>query len=360
MKNRIMRGQSSFNPDSGIDYGIMGQWDFTVEEMADFAKKSHCRYENEFVLDRVRKSVSRKLTDGLSGYNARLYNYPTGQHVTIYDKTVTKSKMSDNFRRDYKNEDRTDEEREHCISVSMARTKNNIYNIARSHVWKWFVTFTFNRDKTDASDYELVVKRLCKNIEHTKERRCPNLKYLIVPELHSDGINYHFHGLFSGCDELDFVFSGHFDKQGRPVFNLPSWRWGFTTATLVGDTARASGYICKYVTKDTERYLYGKRRYFSNAKKTEGEKLVIDKYEFLEMYADDISYMKDFYIDAAHQHITYIEMPHNYNNKTTEKIVRISPYSKKQLAVCDIVLKDIYHMHPYEYRYVQCNGLNIK
>lgn len=352
MKNRISKGQSFLNPGSEICYGESNPMtDYTIDEIAEIKRNSHGLYENPFIIESIKRSTSQKscLSDN---YNAKLYNYPTGQHVTIYDKTITKREKNENFTRTYQNEDRTDEEREHCIAVSMARTRNNIYNIARSHVWKWFVTFTFNREKTDASDYDLVVKRLKKNLDNTKQRKCPDLKYLIVPELHLDGENYHFHGLLADCDGLDFVFSGHFDKQDRPVFNIPSWSWGFSTATLVGDTSRASGYICKYVTKDTERYLYNKRRYFSNAKKTECENLVIDKHEFLEMYADDISYMKDIYIEEAGQHVTFVEMPYNYNNRTDGKVLSISGYSENKLEICNKILNDIFKMRPYEYRYV--------
>lgn len=352
MKNRIAKGQSFLNSGTEICYGKADPMtDYTIDEITAICRESSRCYENPAVIDSVKRSSANK--SGISGnYNAKLYSYPTGQHVTIYDKTITKRGVNENFTRTYQNGDRTDEQREHCIAVSMARTKNSIYNIARSHVWKWFVTFTFNRQKTDASDYDLVSKRLRKNLEHTKERKCPNMKYLIVPELHADGENYHFHGLLADCDELDFIFSGKFDQQGRLIFNVPSWSWGFSTATLVGDTTRASGYICKYVTKDTERYLYNKRRYFSNAKKTEAENLVIDKYEFLEMYADDISYMKDIYITEAQQHVTYIEMPYNYNNKTGEKVVSFSQQAQTGLEVCKTVLDDICKMRPYEYRYV--------
>lgn len=352
MKNRISRGQAFFNSGTEICYGKADPvTDYAIDELAEICRESGGRYENPFVTDSLKRSVTNKSGTGGS-YNAKLYNYPTGQHVIIYDRTITKRKKNENFTRAYQNEDRTDEQREHCIAVSMARTKNSIYNIARSHIWKWFVTFTFNRQKTDACDYELVVKRLIKNLDNTKQRKCPNLKYLIVPELHADGENYHFHGLFADCDELDFIFSGKFDRKGRLIFNVPSWSWGFSTATLVGDTSRASGYICKYVTKQTERYLYGKRRYFSNAGRTDAENLVIDKYEFLEIYADDISYMKDVCIAEAQQHVTYIEMPYNYNNKAMKIAVNVPRQTRTELEVCKTVLNDIYRMRPYEYRFV--------
>lgn len=318
-----MKGQSYLDDSATVCQADKSNRELTVDidTIAEWDAQSRKNRSvgNPVIMESIKRSIERKRKElGLDDdntYNARLINYPTGQHVTLYGNCIIKKKKPENLSRAYKNDNRSAKDIEHCISVSMARTKNNIYNIARSHEWKWFVTFTFARDNFDASDFDNVVKKMRKNMNHTKERYCPNLKYLIVPELHADKTNYHFHGLLANCDELNFVFSGKFDKKSRPIFNIPRWSWGWSTATLVGDTSKASGYICKYVTKDTERYLYGKRRYFSNAKKTEGEKLVVsDTLEFVQMYAEDITYMKDVYIPKAHQHVKYLEMPYKNNN----------------------------------------------
>lgn len=319
MKNKINIGQSVLDGNGDVQQAQKNEKQLTVDidTIAEWDKQARHNktYGNPVIMESIKRSIERKrkelnLTDSET-YNARLYNYPNGQHVTLYDNCIRKKEKHENLSRTYKNDNRTEKDIEHCIAVSMARTKNNIYNIARSHEWKWFVTFTFARDNFEASDFDNVVSKLKHSMNNTQKRYCPNLKYLIVPELHLDKTNYHFHGLLANCDELEFVFSGKFDKKGRPVFNIPRWSWGWSTATLVGDTAKASGYICKYVTKDTERYLFGKRRYFSNAKKTEPEKLVVgDAMEFVQMYAEDITYMKDHYIKEAHQHVRYLEMPY--------------------------------------------------
>ena len=118
---------------------------------------------------------------------------------------------------------------------------------------------------------------------------------------------------------MEFVFSGHFDDTGKPVFNIPQWSYGFTTATLVEDTARASSYITKYVTKESEQYLKNKHRYYTNRNtlRTLPEKLVVDDtIDFIKTYADDITFMKDVTIKPAYRKCTYLEMP--YNNKRKE------------------------------------------
>ena len=132
MKNRISKGQAFLNFDSEICYGNVNPiTDYIIDEISDIHNGSHRRYENPFIMDSIKRSVTNKLCISDS-YNAKLYSYPTGQHVVIYDKTVTRREVGENFTRAYQNEDRTNEQREHCIAVSMALTKKNIYKIPQS------------------------------------------------------------------------------------------------------------------------------------------------------------------------------------------------------------------------------------
>lgn len=298
--------------ETSVEYAVKTDTDIGISDMY----RETIQQRHERIISRYNEMLEKKAEKFVQGcdsiYNLRILNYPHGQQLTHYNNPVEyHRKPHENLSRNYQSRERTEEEQKHCINVSLARTKNTVYNIARSHNWRWFVTFTFNREKTDAGDFSAVMKRMSKNLRNTKQRKCPDLKYILVPELHLDKTNYHFHGLFAGCDELKFVFSGHFDKSGRPVFNIPNWRWGFSTATLIDDSAAASSYICKYITKETERYLYGQRRYLSNAPKTQAEKYLVEnsRHEIIAAVADDIRYMKDVTVKAAHRKCTYIELP---------------------------------------------------
>lgn len=268
-------------------------------------------------------------------YNCRLYSYPMGNHVTVYKKTITRQekdieiirqenkqgktektekenpkKKNENFTKAHKNENRTQEAEEHSKNVSLSATKNRIYNIARSNTWQWFITLTFNRNKSESSDYDIITRRLHIFLNNLQKRKCPDMKYLIVPELHDDKEHYHFHGLISNVDNLRFCFSGHFDKKGNPVYNLLDWSYGFTTATQVKDTQKASGYITKYVTKDTDRKLKNKKRYMCsrNIDRVKPDFMIVDEEEFLALYGEDITYAKNVVVPAAHQSINYYEI----------------------------------------------------
>ncbi len=274
--------------------------------------------------DSIKRNGIRRFSEmkpSVETYNCRLLTYPDGQHVTVYDNPIAVSRKNENFNKAYHNENRERDAETHCRDVSLSRTKNMIYNIARSNEWEWFITLTFDRTKTDSSDYDAVVRKLSKYLNNLQQRKCPGLKYLIVPELHADREHYHFHGLLADCPELEFVFSGHWDKtSNRAIFNIPSWSWGFTTATAVGDSMKASGYITKYITKESEVFLKNKKRYYTNrnTKRTVAEKLNIDKADFFEMYADDITYMKEVTVREIGQHVTYVEMPYGKGETENE------------------------------------------
>ncbi len=253
-------------------------------------------------------------------YNCRLYSYPSGNHVTFFKKTVTRKendidndtvkKENTHFTKSHVDENRTQEAEAHSKNVSLSASKNRIYNIARSNTWQWFITLTFDRNNNDSSDYEIVTRRLKTFLNHLQQRKCPDMKYLIVPELHADKEHYHFHGLLSNVDNLRFCFSGKFDKKENPIFNILDWTYGFTTATQVKDTNRASSYITKYVTKDIDLKLKNKKRYLCsrNIDRTEPEFMMMYEEDFLEVYADDIVYAKNVKVAAAHQSINYYEL----------------------------------------------------
>lgn len=315
MKKTVPTRGQAYIKDGGISYqskrGLEVDIDDIDKMIKDFKKIKESAFYQSY-LERQDKKADEY--SEVFSYNARLYDYPTGQHVTLYNKAVSVGKKNEKLTKAYQNENRTSDEENHCIKVSLNKTKSTIYNIARSNDWKWFVTLTISPDKADRSNYDEVVKKLQKFCNNLQQRTCPKLKYLIVPELHKDKTNYHFHGLLAECDELEFVPSGKYDKNDRPIYNIPKWSYGFTTATLIDDTSRASSYITKYVTKESEQYLKNKHRYYTNRNtaRTPPEKLVVgDIADFIETYAEDITFMKDVTVKPAYRKCTYIEMPYD-------------------------------------------------
>ena len=165
--------------------------------------------------------------------------------------------------KDYKN---------HVDDASIKRTKKKVYDYAKSNEWEWFVTFTFSPDKVNRYDYDECTKYLSKWFNNLK-RSSPALSYLVVPEQHKDGA-YHFHGLFSGMNERQIVWTGKyvikrvrglrskFVRTKEKIYKIGSYKLGWMTATRVREMEKVTSYITKYITKDMLNGLHGRKRYW--------------------------------------------------------------------------------------------------
>lgn len=219
-------------------------------------------------------------------YNVKIITYPDlTKQYRIYQNTIGSDDLSIPVRprnggdrnpfdgkvckdilvdiKDYKN---------HVDEVSIKRTKKKVYDYAKSNEWQWFVTFTFSPDKVNRYDYDECTKYLSKCFNNLK-RSSPALSYLVVPEQHKDGA-YHFHGLFSGINERQIVWTGKyvvkrvrglrskFVRTKEKIYKIGSYKLGWMTATKVREMEKVTSYITKYITKDMLNGLHGRKRYW--------------------------------------------------------------------------------------------------
>lgn len=154
---------------------------------------------------------------------------------------------------------------------SMRRARAKLRRLALANDFQYFVTLTLDASKIDRYDGQAVVKALSRWADNMVRRA--GLRYILVPELHKDGA-FHFHGFLSG-DGLKVVDSG-VKWDNRPVFNLPQWGFGFSTAQeLYGDYHAAVGYCCKYIGKQDGQRPLG-RWYYSGGGLREPDKIYAD------------------------------------------------------------------------------------
>lgn len=263
------------------------------------------------------------------GYNIKIFHYEDGTQVRIYKRSVliaySKSDLKSSYEQEIdfacgcpfgsvKGEMPTKEDLERSAYVSSARSKQMIYGIARSNTWEYFLTLTFDRNITDSSDYRFVTKRATEWLNNIRKRYCSNLKYLIVPELHSDGIHWHLHGLLANCSGLKFVDSGHKTPKGIPIYNLQNWRYGFSTVTPVLDTGRVSSYIAKYITKEVANVTKGRQRYWASNNcfrpndVCEHDFVEMSYEELIKKYSDKAKHISQTISPDGSQAVTYIEL----------------------------------------------------
>lgn len=184
--------------------------------------------------------------------------------------------------------------KDRSMKNSINRTKNMIYDLARCNHWEWFVTLTFNPKKVDTYNYCEVSKKI-KNFLDKIRRENPNMAYIGVPELHKKG-DYHFHFLMSGVENLTFSDSGRKCPKGRVIYNILDYTLGFTTSTRIDDSAKASSYITKYITKTLHGKTEGKKRYWHSRNLK-----VPDEFRYM-LSPGDIEELKEFVKEKTTSH----------------------------------------------------------
>ena len=159
-----------------------------------------------------------------------------------------------------------------CSNTKRAqrRARAAVREIALCNPFSYFVTLTLDKEKIDRYDMKVITRKLNDWLGNRVRRN--GLAYVLVPERHQDGA-IHFHGFFNNA--LKVVESGHFDKNGHVIYNLPAWDFGFTTAIeLYGDYHSAVGYVCKYIGKQGEKP--GGRWYYSGGALAKPEVHLLD------------------------------------------------------------------------------------
>lgn len=185
-------------------------------------------------------------------------------------KLVYKFKASQNQKsQNQKNEQNKKRKEERTDSVKRAVDK--IYDLAFQNEWNYFMTITIDPEQFDSKDEKEVYKRL--RYWLSNQVKLKGLKYLLIPEYHENG-GIHAHALINDCFKLEhsgrYLYSGKAYKADtlrnkgidvnilKPVYNVPEWKYGFSTARPVdGSPARLACYITKYITKDCKK-IFGK------------------------------------------------------------------------------------------------------
>lgn len=195
------------------------------------------------------------------GHNARIKTYPDGsQDVLVCERSLFCNagwEAANPSRKRHRVREPPADEPSSGPERAMRRARAQVRELALANDFSLFVTLTLDAQRVDRYDMAAITRKLNVWLDNQVRRR--GLRYVLVPERHKDGA-IHFHGLFN--DALECVDSGHTDKEGHAVFNLPGWTLGFTTAIrLYGERDKAIGYVTKYIGKQGEKP--GGRWYYS-------------------------------------------------------------------------------------------------
>lgn len=183
-------------------------------------------------------------------YNVRIKTFPDGHKQYFWSENPIQRDIPDEFKKKKRKKvpvpgDSDNDERE---KRNLSRAVNNVYDLARSNEFDWFITLTLDPQKVNRFDYDECTKAIRLFTKRLYKLGC---SWLIVPEQHKDGA-YHFHGLVAGNLPLTDSGKACYNKETgetTKIYNLANYEFGFTTATKIAHPQKTASYIAKYLTK---------------------------------------------------------------------------------------------------------------
>ncbi len=158
---------------------------------------------------------------------------------------------------------------ENKLDDNIARAKDRIFDLAYCNPWQYFFTGTLDASKYNRQDLEKFHKDLSQWILNQNKKDGFDIKFLLIPELHSDGKSWHMHGFIMGLppEQLrqfrigDRMGKAIADKviRGDVVYNWPAYaaKFGFCDLEPIKNQEAVSKYVTKYINKNLGKCVSG-------------------------------------------------------------------------------------------------------
>lgn len=103
------------------------------------------------------------------------------------------------------------------LRENISRAKQKIFELAFCNEWQYFFTGTLDSKKYNRSDLEKFHKDFTLFVRNYNRNHNCNIKFLVVPELHSDKKSWHLHGFLQGINSEDLKQFQIGDKMGKAI-----------------------------------------------------------------------------------------------------------------------------------------------
>lgn len=202
-------------------------------------------------------------------YDVKIYK--CGDYIQLYKykekhmKTDESCCLIDERKKTFEECDSTSSEPEYKkIRLDNAiRSKLNIERLIKTNQKEFlsFLTLTFEENITNIAEANKIF-----NIWRGRIKKIfPNFKYMCVPEYQKKRetkYSYavvHYHLITNIPLKSSIIIP---QKGKRNQYDVLYWNIGFTSAFGIDDTSKVASYMSKYMTKDIDNRLFGRRRYF--------------------------------------------------------------------------------------------------
>ena len=297
-------------------------------------------FEETTLLDSSLKSKYESLLKPLNNrvfYNCKIIH--CGDYVQLYFFDNIKSKIDkDNFgetkeEKNYKvskiikSIDEIDtenlykkENKDTLKSILLSNAYRSNFNCQRickanADIWESFITLTFKENLKDISIANKKFNSFVSNVRKKKK----DFKYIAVPEFQKRGaVHYHLLSNLSK-DDTDIIIKQKNTKESDNFYDVKYWNKGFSAVDFIkNDYKKIFSYISKYMTKDIDNRLFGKKRYFFslNLNQPKIDYLNLDNPKDFDYFLDltsgsNIEYQSEYIDNYTKNTIKFMEIKKN-------------------------------------------------
>lgn len=225
------------------------------------------------------------------------------------------------------------------LANNLSRARSTIFELAICNPWEYFITFTLDPKKYNRTDLKKFSKDLSRFVRNYRAKYKVDVKYLLIPETHSDHESWHMHGFLMGLPEdhlrpftLDEKLPRYIRNKlllDQTVYEWNAYRkkFGFCDIEPIHNLEAASKYITKYVTKSFDSGVIesGGHLYYASQKLRRAT--VIAKGQFTDSNLEfdfENEYVKTKWFDSTDQPENLIEP-----DATTQKIRKLRQGSQQ-------------------------------
>lgn len=246
------------------------------------------------------------------------------QVYNFYDYRVKKEKEREKFRDDPKivsdnvhhlhnsNKDNESVEVKNIEVKNILRSKNQMQRLIKTNetIFKSFMTLTFGENICDITLANQKFKNWKDTLAKYLRKQKKEFLYVCVPEFQKRGAA-HFH-LLTNLDLKENSDIIILQKGKKNQYDVKYWNNGYSSVFSMKDI-NVVGYLTKYMSKDIDSRLWGKRRYLYSLGLKQPSTIYIDenntddnsKLLFIELFSD--KKYDHVYLDKLGQAIEFIE-----------------------------------------------------
>lgn len=210
----------------------------------------------------MRGDEKRVLKDTKYKYNQyvlKVYGYGENKRIKLIHMNVLRTEGIEDDNDKGKKKGTVNTEK---LDESICRTRSTIFELAFCNPWSWFFTGTLDPKKYDRTDLKKFHHDITHWLSEYNRYHGTAIKFLLIPELHSDGKSWHMHGFFYDLPQEHLTRFQLGDRMGKAlaekvkngdeVYNWSAYqkKFGFCDLEPIKNAEAVSKYITKYISKN--------------------------------------------------------------------------------------------------------------